>query len=135
MFDLRLKVYRTKGVSVNCSFGTNTYVFQEESEEGKKLFFNMAKSTCIKEGVSCRFFKADSSLLGDNLIIEEMGLADVIIFDNADLYLTQRIVDNIRDDQIVFISMKYPFKLNIKNRKLIAIRYDGSSIKFSRREL
>lgn len=132
---MRLKVYRTKGVSVNCSFRTNTYVFQEESEEGKKLFFNMAKSTCIKEGVSYRFFKAGSSLLGDNLIIEEMGLADVIIFDNADLYLTQRIVDNIRDDQIVFISMKYQFKFNIKNRKLIAIRYDGSSIKFSRREL
>lgn len=132
---MRLKVYRTKGVSVNCSFGTNTYVFQGESGEGKTFFFNMVKSTCIKERVSCRFFKADSSLLGDDLIIKEMNLVDVIIFDNADLYLTQRIVDNIRDDQIVFISMKYPFKLNIRNRKLVDIRYDDSSIKFSRREL
>lgn len=132
---MRLKVYRASGVSVNCSFGTNTYVFQGESGEGKTFFFNMVKSTCIKEGVSCRFFRADSNLLGDDLIIEEMNLADVIIFDNADLYLTQRIVDSIRDNQIVFISMKYPFKLNIRNRKLVDIRYDGSSIKFSRRLL
>lgn len=127
---MRLKVYRASGVSVNCSFGTNTYVFQGESGEGKTFFFNMVKSTCIKEGVSCRFFRADSNLLGDDLIIEEMNLADVIIFDNADLYLTQRIVDNIRDNQIVFISMKYPFKLNIKNRKLVDISYKDNKMRF-----
>lgn len=127
---MRLKVYRTNGVFVNCSFGTNAYVFQGESGSGKTFFFNMVRSTCMKEGVSCRFFKADSSLLGDNLIIEEMGLADVIIFDNADLYLTQQIVDNIRDNQIVFISMKYPFKLNIKNRKLVDISYSDNKMRF-----
>lgn len=132
---MRLKVYRTNDVFVNCSFGSGVYVFQSESGSGKTFFFQIVASVCNEKGVSCKFFHSSSINLSSDNIIKSANDFDVVIFDNADLYLTQRIVDNIRDDQIVFISMKYPFKLNIKNRKLIAIRYDGSSIKFSRREL
>ena len=113
---MRLKVYRTNGVSVNCSFGYGVYVFQSESGSGKTFFFRIVESVCKENDVSCNAF-------------------DVVIFDSADLYFNQEIADSFRDDQIVFVAMKNPFKLNIRNRKLVDIRYDGNSIKFSRREL
>lgn len=132
---MKLKVYRTNGVFVNCSFGYGVYVFQSESGSGKTFFFRIVESVCKENGVSYKFFHSSSIILSSDAIIKSANDFDVVIFDSADLYFNQEIADSLRDDQIVFVAMKYPFKLNIKNRKLIAIRYDGSSIKFSRREL
>lgn len=132
---MRLKVYRTNGVSVNCSFCYGVYVFQSESGSGKTFFFRIVESVCNENGVSCKFFNSSSINFSSDDIIKSASDFDVVIFDSADLYFNQEIADSLRDDQIVFVAMKNPFKLNIRNRKLIAIRYDGSSIKFSRREL
>lgn len=132
---MRLKVCRTNGVFVNCSFSSGVYVFQSESGSGKTFFFRMVELVCKEKRVSCKFFHSSSVNLSSDDIIKSASDFDVVIFDNADLYLNQEIVDSLRDDQIIFVAMKYPFKLNIKNRKLVNIRYDGSSIKFSRREL
>lgn len=132
---MKLKVYRTKGVSVNCSFGYGVYVFQSESGSGKTFFFRIVESVCKENGVSCKFFNSSSINLSSDAIIKSANDFDVVIFDSADLYFNQEIADSLRDDQIVFVAMKNPFKLNIRNRKLVDIRYDGNSIKFSRREL
>lgn len=109
--------------------------FRVNLAQVRRSFFRIVESVCKENSVSCKFFNSSSINFSSDAIIKSANDFDVVIFDSADLYFNQEIADSLRDNQIVFVAMKNPFKLNIKNRKLVDIRYDGNSIKFSRREL
>lgn len=104
------------------------------SGTGKTFLFNVIQAYCITEGISCAFIDSKVLSNGNKDIIYSMCLdKEIIILDNADLYLDSELFDKIRKlNCTVIISKKVTFGLNMENVHLYLVNYERNVLNTKR---
>ena len=124
------------GVRFDVSFEDRVNLFSGVSGEGKTFLFTVLDEYFTESGVSyCHFDNMFFNYTEEQLISLCVG-RKVIIFDNADLYLTQKLLDfAIETADTVIISMKNPYKLVMSNVGFYSLDYETDSLYTNRENL
>lgn len=130
-----LKV-RTNYNDIECDilFEDKVNLFKGCSGEGKTFVFRIIKTYLKYNGVSCLFVGNEMMDLSEEELILLCRGKSVIIFDKADLYLTQRLLDYaVQEAETIIVSMKCFFGLNFCKLGMYTIDYQGNSLSTKRR--
>lgn len=124
------------GITFKVEFKDKINLFNGNSGEGKTFMFKTLKTYLKFKGVSCLY--VGNEML--DLSLEEMKLVcrgkSVIIFDKADLYLTQELLDTaIEIADTIIISMKIPYELGMSNIGFYSLHYEADSLCTKRRNI
>ena len=127
IMNINMKV---SGIDFNLSFADNLILFTGLSGEGKTFMFK-----CLKEylnttmGTNCVLFNSSAMQYPESAIKDICKGAKVVIFDNADLYLTQNVLDYaVSNVDIVIVSMKLYFTLNFNGFSMYTVDYKDKSL-------
>lgn len=137
MKALKLDNYKYSGIDINAEFEPAINVLSGNSSTGKTLLMHAIENYCERSndvGMSCRYFNSKDRKLSEEKILSIAEDFDIILFDNADLYMTRHIIDELKKtDKIVIMSIKIIFGLGLtrepeyllsyKNKKLKAVRF------------
>lgn len=121
------------GIHFDIEFLDKLCLFTGKSAEGKTFAFKAMDEYCRSTGMKCRYF--DSTCFERS--IESMKLdcigQEIVIFDNADLYLTQELLDHaLSIASTVIVSMKSYFRLNFESAGLYKVSFNSSSLSIFR---
>ena len=104
-------------------------LFSGLSGEGKTFLFMVLDEYLLESGVSYSHFDSRYTNYSEDQLISLCVNKDVVIFDNADLYLTQRILDYVfKNVDIFIISIKFYCRLRFDLFNFYAINYSGNSL-------
>ena len=124
------------GVYFDVLFEDRVNLFSGVSGEGKTFLFTVLKAYLAETGVSCIYLDNTATDFSEWAIKEACTDKSVIIFDNADLYLTQSLLDfAIETADTVIISMKNPYKLVMSNVGFYSLDYETDSLYTNRENL
>lgn len=118
------------GISFDINFADKINVIKGASGTGKTFLFNMLSSYCSSNKISYAFIDYKFLASGDeDLIFPHCLNKELIILDNADLYLTPELFDKIRNlNATVILSKKSTFGLNMDDAHLYTIDYINTSL-------
>lgn len=117
------------GVHFDVSFEDKVNLFSGASGEGKTFLFTVLDEYLAERGVSYCHFDSRVVDYTEEQLIDLCTNKSVIIFDNADLYLTQNLLDfAIEMADTVIISMKLYCRLRFNSYNFYAVRYNGNSL-------
>lgn len=127
IMNINMKV---SGIDFNLSFADNLILFTGLSGEGKTFMFKCLKEyLSTTEGINCVLFNSSAVQYSESAIKDICKGAKVVIFDNADLYLTQNILDYaVSNADIVIVSMKLYFTLNFRGFAMYTVDYKAKSL-------
>ena len=95
------------GIHFDILFEDRINLFDGDSGEGKTFMFKMINTYLKVKGVSCIYLDNTATDFSEWTIKTACTDKSVIIFDNADLYLTQNLLDFATETaDTVIISMK-----------------------------
>ncbi len=103
--------------------------FIGNSGEGKTFFFDLVKNYLLLNGV--KFTAIDHNNYGDpsKLPIVVSG-SEVVILDNADLYLTPELLEKIKAvSNSMLISIKNRYMYSMKDAECYVVNYDGDNLR------
>lgn len=115
------------------------YLFLSPSGTGKTFLFNTLNEHLKNSGIGSVLINGEllNNLQGDSIIIENSCLSedvDVVILDNADLYLTQSFLDLLQQhNKRVLISLKDISRFSFKNFGFYKVMYKGDTLKVRRK--
>lgn len=117
------------GVNFDVCIEDKVNLFSGLSGEGKTFLFKILKVYLKINGVSCICFNNTATDFSESTIKKICTGKKVIIFDNADLYLTQELLDYaIEIADTVIVSMKLYCRLRFDLYNFYAINYSGNSL-------
>ncbi len=117
------------GIDFDVSFEDKVNLFSGMSGEGKTFLFTVLESYFINNDISYQYYNSSSLRFGINELISGCTGRSVIIFDNADLYLTQELLDYaVSQADTVIMSMKLYCKLRFDSFDFYAVKYSGNSL-------
>lgn len=118
------------GVSFDINFTDRINVIKGASGTGKTFLFNILMSYCVNNKISYAYIDYNFLASGDeSLIFSHCLNKDLIMLDNADLYLTFELFNKIRSlDATIILSKKSTFGLNMEDAHLYNIEYINSSL-------
>jgi hypothetical protein len=104
------------GTFVDVFLDQQVNILNGSSGEGKTYLFNLLISYCTVNSISAFFF-SPAVLRGqdmqrgseqlNNLVLSNCGRADILFLDNADLYLTYELLEELKKTaKIIVVSMK-----------------------------
>lgn len=116
------------GVNFDVSFIDSINVIRGSSGTGKTFLFNVISAYCAKNNITHAYIDYKTVLTGDtDLILPHCKGKDIVILDNADLYLTSDLFQSIRDlGCTIILSKKTTFGLNMRGAHLYTIDYKGN---------
>ena len=125
--DINMKV---SGIDFNLSLADNLILFTGLSGEGKTFMFKCLKEYLgTTEGINCVLFNSSAMQYPESAIKDICRGAKVVIFDNADLYLTQGVLDYaVNNADVVIVSMKLYFILNFNGFTMYTVDYKDKSL-------
>ena len=118
------------GVDFDVSFTDKVNVFRGSSGTGKTFLFNVISAYCAKNNISHAYIDYKTVLTDDiDLILSHCKGKDIVILDNADLYLTPDLFQSIRDlGCTIILSKKTTFGLNMRDAHLYTVDYNGNTL-------
>lgn len=117
------------GIHFDVCLEDRVNLFSGVSGEGKTFLFKTLKAHLKINGVSCIYFNNTATDFSEMAIKEACNNKEVIIFDNADLYLTQDILDYVTNiSDTVIISMQLYCRLKFKSYRFYAVEYSGNNL-------
>lgn len=122
------------GVHFDVSFEDRVNLFSGVSGEGKTFLFTVLKEYLTETGVSYRHFDSTIADYTEEQLISLCVGRKVIIFDNADLYLTQSLLDFATEtaDKVI-ISMKLFLRLKFRPCGTYSVRYTENRLEVNQR--
>jgi ABC-type polar amino acid transport system ATPase subunit len=102
MFNLE---FVSRGVSVNVKLKDKLCCFIDDSGTGKSFLFTIIYEYCKENGIPIALLNYTATDFGDEAIINSCKNKSVVIFDNADLYLSNNIISSVTAD-VVIMSIK-----------------------------
>lgn len=110
------------------NFSDKLNLIKGSSGTGKTFLFHIMQAYCVSEEISCALIDSKVLSSANEDIIYSMCLGkEIVILDNADLYLNGELFDKIRNlDCTVIISKKGTFGLNMKAVHLYLVKYEGN---------
>lgn len=117
------------GVRFDISFEDRVNLFSGVSGEGKTFLFTVLEEYLTETGVSYCHFDSRFADYTEEQLINLCTDRKIIIFDNADLYLTQNLLDFATETaDTVIISMKLYCRLRFESYNFYAVNYSGRSL-------
>lgn len=121
------------GIDFSIQFDDRVNLLTGHSGTGKTFMLKMMADYFMLEGVSCAFFNRKTMELSQKAMKEACIGKDVIIFDDADLYLTQELLDYASDVGTVIVSMKSFYTLGFKSLGFYLVEYSENRLEVRRR--
>lgn len=132
MWVIKLLKFKKKsnGVDFDVNFMDEINIFTDASGTGKTFLFKVLCSYCRDNDMKYAYIDYNMIDTGDEgLILSHCKNKDVIILDNADLYLTPELWNAIRNlNKLIILSKKSTFGLNMKGVHSYTIDYNGSEL-------
>lgn len=119
------------GVSVNAVIDNKLCYFFDESGTGKTFFFSIVKCFCDINGIKCSVLDFNDAQKDEDVILKDCEKMEVVILDNADLYLSNEILEKIAAP-VVLISVKTFAEWVRKDAGLYLIEYEGKTMNVRR---
>lgn len=117
------------GVHFDVLFEDKVNLFSGVSGEGKTFMFKMIKTYLKVKGVFCFYICSEMLDLPLEIMKSACRGKSVIIFDNADLYLTQDLFDSVvKTADTIIISMKSPYKLVMSDVGFYSLNYEADNL-------
>lgn len=125
---------KVNGIDFDISFEDDINVIKGASGTGKTFLFNVISSYCTNNKISYAFIDYKFVASGDeSLILSHCMNKDIIILDNADLYLNPELFEQIKGvGATIILSKKSTFGLDMRNAHLYVIDYRGSLLRTRR---
>lgn len=98
-------------VNVSINLNDGIYVFKGKSGAGKTFVSSILSGICRDKGLTYRYFNNTAKNDTAEIISATASNKDIVFFDNADLYLTDEILENVKNTKCILISMKNHYKL------------------------
>ena len=120
--------YNYNGIDVNAELKNKLNIFFDISASGKTFFFRILQLYCKENGLRYASFDYKSENTEEAMIAYSKN-TKVVILDNADLYLTQNLLDSLLScADYVLISIKDLTKINIRNSSFLRVRYTSDKL-------
>lgn len=103
----------------------------DDSGTGKTFLFYMLESYLVAKGIAYKKFDYNSENEDLEWFRQGMKKADMLLLDNADLYMTRELFEYLKSSgKQVIISIKHTEKLgSFENCGFYTVVYDGKSLK------
>ena len=106
-------------------------ILWSDSGTGKTFMFHMLESYFVTKGITYRKF--DYNVEGQDIEWIKQGIekADIILLDNADLYMTRELFEYLKSSgKQAMISIKHTEKLgSFENCGFYTVEYDGETMR------
>lgn len=83
------------GIHFQVGFVDKVNLLFDNSATGKTYLMKVIQGKCMKTGISCKYVNSARYEDTEESIIQFCKNSNVVLFDNADLYLTKTILENI----------------------------------------
>jgi chromosomal replication initiation ATPase DnaA len=114
-------------IHVDLKLTEQVNVFVGKSGTGKTYLFALMKAYCVANNISLTIINYNSVLEPED-IIHGCAKSDIVILDNADLYLTKDILDALRvSAKYILISIKNIYGLG-GNMHYCNLKYESSKM-------
>ena len=126
--------YNYSGIQVKAVFSDNINMLYDMSGTGKSFLFLIIQHYAKENGLACRLFdyKTDNS---EQHILTECINADILIFDNADLYISKDLLGKLKTRcKCILISLKDLSKIEFGSVGLYSVLYSGNKMEVNRVE-
>lgn len=125
---------KLNGVFFDVSFQDKINILRGPSGSGKTFLFNTISAYCYTKGISYAFI--DYRFLASNdegLILSHCIGKDILLFDNADLYMSSELFNEVRKlGSTIIMSIKNTYGLNMSEARSYRVMYEGNSLKTRR---
>jgi ABC-type ATPase involved in cell division len=112
MYNLQFEV---RGLQYDLQFKDDICFLLDNSGTGKTFLFSVLRNYCYSNDISCKVL--DYNVIGDSeeeIINSCKEHRDILIFDNADLYLSKNILENV-NATLIIASVKNAVKIRTDN--------------------
>lgn len=123
------------GIDFSIQFDDRINLLTEQSGTGKTFMLNMMADYLMLKGEPYAFFSRKTMFFSQDAMKEACVGKDIIIFDDADLYLTQELLDCASDIGTVIVSMKSFYTLSFRSCGFYSVEYSGNNLEVKRRFL
>lgn len=122
------------GINVTAKLRSRICFFYGQSGLGKTFFFRIVKSVCSLRGLVCTVMDYNNIEKSEEDIISFCKNSDIVILDNADLYLTNHMLRSLNASTIL-VSVKTIAEWDKEDAGLYTISYNESNLSVRERGL
>lgn len=115
------------GIKIEAEFLNKINIFNGYSGTGKTLLMKATELYCMNNKISCRYCDYRCQDLEEDQIINYCKNAEVILLDNADLYLTNDLLEKLKDKFIV-ICMKDTSVIDMLDTTEYIVHYENQKL-------
>ena len=117
-------------VHIDVTFEEGVSVLDGITGEGKTFLIKSIYEYCLSVGIDVLYISYENSLETD-LIKSACCNKKIILFDNADLYMTDELFRYLKslNDTIVIVAMKHSFLFDSFDCKSYRVEYNGKDLR------
>lgn len=95
------------GITINASFNSKLNILVGDSGTGKTLLLSAIDLYCLNNNISCRLCNYNDANLSPEQIKAICAGADILLLDNADLYMNNSLLKELlTTSQLIILNMK-----------------------------
>lgn len=124
MNNMNIK-FNFSGIDIDAKFKNNFGILVGDSGTGKTLLMKAVELYCLKNDIAYQYMDSNMRTYTQEQILDILSDKEVVLLDNADLYLTNDILNILRMDQnrFILICMKDTSKLNVRYASEYFVHY------------
>lgn len=131
MFELKKRI---NGINFDVSFNDKVNLIRGNSGTGKTFLFRVISDYCVNNRIPCAY--VDYKIISNSdkdFILNYCKNKDIIILDNADLYLDNILLKMLKSLRgTIVLSKKSSYGLDSIDMNLYTVSYDGKDLKTKR---
>lgn len=117
------------GIDVTAYFDAELNILVGDSGTGKTLLINAIDLYCLNNNIKCRMCNYNDINLTDKQLLTICNDPDVILFDNADLYIRNDIIKELMNKhKIIVMSMKDISSISTSQSEQYLVEYNNLSL-------
>lgn len=122
--------YIFSGIKCNIIFENKVNILFDNSGTGKTFMFTILQSYLEEKEIKYILVDSRSSLMNnEELLLEGIDNSEVVLLDNADLYLSQVIINAIQaKGKLAIISLKSLSAYRLRGAGLYKVHYDKDEL-------
>ena len=114
------------GINIDCVFENKISLLSGYSGTGKTLLMKATELHCLNNGISCRYCDFRYREMSIEQIEKICAGVKVVLFDNADLYLNNKLLDKLKNSaEHIIICMKDTSDIDMFNITRYLVDYEN----------
>ena len=118
-------------INLSINITDSVAILLDDSGTGKTFMLEMLESYFVANGIAYKKFDYSSENEDTDWFIQGMQKANIVLLDNADLYMTKELFNYLKSsNKQVIMSIKHTEKLgSFENCGFYTINYDNNNLK------